>query len=333
MLEARQLTKAFEGKTVVHQVSFEVAQGHTLALLGTSGSGKTTTLKMLNMLIAPTGGSVWLNGQNLLQSPPAQVRRQMGYVIQGVGLFPHYTIAQNIALVPQLLKWPKERIAQRTAQLMDMLDLPMDYLRQRPAALSGGQRQRVGIARALAANPPVVLLDEPLGALDPITRRQIQQEFATLPALKEKTMVMVTHDVFEAFALGNQVALMDQGRLQQIGTAKELLFNPANDFVRAFFNAQRFLLELSVVRLQEVLPFVQGTPANHDQALPVPQDSTLLVALEKVAQTAITGADSLPENTGAVLALTHQGQVQGHLDAQQILPAFYKLKPTLAGAN
>ena len=275
MIAVTEISKRYEGKPVVNQVSFEVKEGQNLILLGTSGSGKTTVLKMLNRLIEPSSGMICLDGQDVRSMPVESLRRNMGYVIQQSGLFPHYTVRENIALVPKLLRWSAADIRRRTDELIQLVGLSAEFLSRYPAELSGGQQQRVGIARALAANPPIILLDEPFGALDPITKQQIVEEFTTLETLKEKTVVMVTHDVFEAITIGDTICLLDQGKVQQIGTPHELLFSPANDFVRSFFDAQRFRLELQIVRLQEVEKVM--TPQERNQAR---VDSTAAVRVQ-----------------------------------------------------
>lgn len=264
MLQVKKLSKKFVNQVAVHEVSFEVQEGEKLILLGTSGSGKSTCLKMINRLIEPTKGEIWLNGQNILHQNPEQLRRGIGYIIQSTGLFPHYTVAQNIGLVPTLLKWPKKDTAQRTQELLEMLRLdPELYLHRYPHELSGGQRQRVGIARALAVNPPLLLMDEPFGALDPITRAQIQKDFQEIESLASKTLVMVTHDVFEAVSLGSKICLLDAGKIQQIGSPYELLFRPKNQFVQDFFQPARFQLELQVVKITDLKPYLsEPTPST-----------------------------------------------------------------------
>lgn len=226
---------------MVDGVSFSVKPGETLVLVGTSGCGKTTTLKMLNRLVEPTGGTVLIAGQDVRQADAPTLRRGIGYVMQEAGLFPHYTVAQNVGAVPRLLGWDPARIQQRTRDLLDLLRLPTDLLTRYPADLSGGQRQRVGLARALAVRPPVLLMDEPFGALDPYTRRHVRRELFGISELQETTVVLVTHDVREALELGDRVALMDAGKIVQIGPPNELTERPVNDFVRDFFN----LIDLS----------------------------------------------------------------------------------------
>lgn len=244
MLQVKNLTKRFNEKVIVDNVSFSVKEGETFVLLGTSGCGKTTTLRMINRLIEPDSGEIWISGKNIKDDVPENLRKHIGYVIQHIGLFPHYTVEQNISIVPKLLHWDKKEISKRVHALMELIDLsPKEYLKCYPHELSGGQKQRVGLARALAANPPLVLLDEPFGALDPNTKRQIHREFITLESLVNKTMVLVTHDVFEAFELGELICLMDKGKIQQIGTQKELLYSPGNSFVKDFFEPNRIFLE------------------------------------------------------------------------------------------
>ncbi|MDZ7723515.1 MAG: ATP-binding cassette domain-containing protein [candidate division KSB1 bacterium] len=244
MIRVSHLSKSFGSLQAVKRLSFDVAEGESLVLLGTSGCGKTTTLKMINRLIEPSDGTVFINDQDIRDQLPETLRRSIGYVIQNIGLFPHYTVEQNVSLVPRLLQWKEPEIRSRTHELLNRVGLPPDsYARRYPDALSGGQQQRVGLARALAADPPLVLLDEPFGALDPITRRDLQNEFKQLETLLHKTMILVSHDVFESFELGDRICLMDQGEIQQIATARDMLFQPANDFVRDFFQANRFQVE------------------------------------------------------------------------------------------
>lgn len=235
MIDVRHLSKTFGNTPAVQDVSFSVQEGENFILLGTSGSGKTTTLKMINRLLEPDAGEVLLNGADTAAIPPAQLRRSMGYVLQHTGLFPHYTVAENIAIVPRLNKWKKETIRQRTTVLLQKLGLSYEqHAHMYPHQLSGGQQQRVGLARALAADPPVLLMDEPFGALDPITRHMIRTDFSELDEFKKKTIIMVTHDVQEAFTLASRVCLMDKGRIVQMGRPEELRERPANEFVRTF---------------------------------------------------------------------------------------------------
>ncbi len=269
MIEVNGLTKTYGLYNAVDQVSFKLERGETLALVGTSGSGKTTTLKLINRLIEPTDGQILLNGEDVWALPPEQMRRKMGYVIQNIGLFPHYTIAQNIAVVPKLLGWASERIEEVSATLMERLKLPWTkFAHKFPHQLSGGQQQRVGIARALAGDPPIILMDEPFGALDPITRKVIRQDFIKMEELSSKTTIIVTHDIEEAFELADRICVLDKGKMQQIGTHKELLFHPANDFIQAFVADKKLDLQLQVISLQDLIDFLPEYP-QQEQALVV----------------------------------------------------------------
>jgi len=252
MIIAEHLSKHFGKTAAVDDISFEVKEGETLVLLGTSGCGKTTTLKMINRLTGPSGGRISVNGKDVLEQNPDQLRRGIGYVLQNNGLFPHYSVAENMAIVPKLLKWDQQKIKQRTQVLLEKLHLPENYLSLYPNELSGGQQQRVGLARALMADPPVLLMDEAFGALDPITRAAIRKEFKNLDELKRKTIVMVTHDVQEAFEMADRICLMDAGKIKQIGTPAELLFKPAGPFVASFLDDQRLQLELKAVSLEDL---------------------------------------------------------------------------------
>jgi osmoprotectant transport system ATP-binding protein len=250
MIEVKNITKTFgahkavEPRKAVDNVSFSVGEGENVVFLGTSGCGKTTLLKMINRLLEPDSGEISIGGRRIREQRPEQLRRSIGYVFQNNGLFPHYTISENIGIVPRLLGWDAPKIAARTDQLMEKLHLPADQFRHAyPHELSGGQQQRVGIARALAANPPVLLMDEPFGALDPITRASVRRDFKQLDELRSTTIVLVTHDVQEAFELADRILLMDKGRVVQQGTPDQLLFEPAGDYARNFFDEQRFQLE------------------------------------------------------------------------------------------
>lgn len=252
MIVTEKISKQFNGVPAVNAISFTVEEGETLVLLGTSGCGKTTTLKMLNRLIEPTSGTIKINGKNILQQQPEVLRRDIGYVLQNHGLFPHYTVEENIAIVPKLLGWQASTISNRITELMSKLQLPASLLKVYPASLSGGQQQRVGLARALAVSPSILLMDEPFGALDPITRAGIRQEFKQLDELKRKTIVLVTHDVEEAFALGDRICLMDKGVIMQIDKPEALLLHPANKYVYDFFDGQRLQLELKSLKLASI---------------------------------------------------------------------------------
>jgi len=293
------LTKRFGAQVVVDDLSFEVAAGETLVLLGPSGCGKTTLLKTLNRLIEPDGGTIELNGRDVRQQAPAALRRGIGYVIQQVGLLPHYTVAQNIGVVPGLLGHPTAATAARTTELLERLHLPAArFAGMLPAQLSGGQAQRVGLARALAADPPVILLDEPFGALDPLTRAAVRRDFRELDELRRKTVVLVTHDVQEAFELADRIMLLNNGRIQQLGPPRELLRQPANDFVRSFFQAERLALEMRVTTLAEVLPFLEPAGPAPAEAPTLPPTASVQ---EAVAALSESGAPSLRVAGAAVV--------------------------------
>jgi osmoprotectant transport system ATP-binding protein len=221
-VEFRQVSLRLQQRWLVDDLNFCLHQGETLVLLGRSGCGKTTTLRLINHLLTPTSGQVFVQGRATQQWHPIQLRRQIGYVIQEVGLFPHFTVAQNVSLVPTLERWPASQIRQRVESLLSLVGLAPDQFSDRyPHQLSGGQRQRVGVARALAADPPLLLMDEPFGALDPITRLELQQEFRHLQQQLGKTVVFVTHDIQEAFKLGSRIGLMQAGKLVELATPED----------------------------------------------------------------------------------------------------------------
>jgi osmoprotectant transport system ATP-binding protein len=233
VIEAAGLTKRYASLVAVDNVSFSVREGELLVLLGSSGSGKTTTLKMVNRLIEPSTGTVTIDGQDIAALEPHVLRRRIGYVFQRVGLFPHMTVAENVAVPLTLLDWDAARIRDRVDTLLDLVELAPSTVRDRmPADLSGGQQQRVGVARALAASPRVMLLDEPFGSLDPLTRDRLQQSFLRIRRQLHLTAIFVTHDMVEALLMGDRIGVMNDGRLVQIGTPSELLHKPADDYVR-----------------------------------------------------------------------------------------------------
>ncbi|WP_419870395.1 ABC transporter ATP-binding protein [Chryseobacterium sp. CT-SW4] len=279
MITVESVSKSFNGKPAVDGISFQAYDRETLVLLGTSGCGKTTTLKMINRLIEADSGLITINGIDIRDRKAEELRRGIGFVMQHSGLFPHYTVQQNIAVVPELLKWEKGRIKQRTGELLDKLHLPEEILLRYPHELSGGQKQRVGIARALIANTPVLLMDEPFGALDNITKSDIHSEFKSLKELKNKTIILVTHDVQEAFELGHRICLMNKGKIIQMGSPKEMLYQPKNDFVTEFFNENKLLLEYKVAKLKDLNPFINLDDANYK--LNLPEDTNVWEALQK----------------------------------------------------
>ncbi|GHB32416.1 ABC transporter ATP-binding protein [Salinicola rhizosphaerae] len=245
MIELKGLTKRYAGKSVVDDISLTLEDGEFGVLIGPSGCGKSTTLKMINRLIPASGGQILLNGDDVADLPVEQLRRRIGYAIQSTGLFPHWDVARNIATVPQLLKWPKSRIDDRVDELMALFHLdPAEFRGKYPHQLSGGQAQRVGVARALAADPEVLLMDEPFGAVDPLTREVLQAEMKRVHQQTGKTIVFVTHDMDEALSLATRIALLNQGRLVQYDRPIELMVEPADDFVREFIGQADLGLKL-----------------------------------------------------------------------------------------
>jgi osmoprotectant transport system ATP-binding protein len=241
MIKLTHVSKSFDGGQThaVKDLSFQVLKGETLVLLGSSGCGKTTTLKMINRLIEPSRGTIEVDGKDIMGRNPVFLRRQIGYVFQGIGLFPHMTVKQNVEIVPRLLGWPERHRHDRMQELLDLVGLPMESFAQRfPDELSGGQQQRVGVARALAADPDYLLMDEPFGALDALTRETLQKELLNLKKQLKKTVVFVTHDLHEALLLGDRIVILHEGRLEQVGSKKEILEAPATPFVRDLFTTR-----------------------------------------------------------------------------------------------
>jgi len=273
MIELVDVVKIYPGtaEPAVNHVSFKVPAGETCVLIGPSGCGKTTTLKMVNRLVEPTSGEIWLDGANILQQDPVQIRRHIGYVIQQIGLFPHMTVRDNIATVPRLLGWKRPRIDARVDELLAMVGMePASYRDRYPRELSGGQQQRVGVARALAADPPVMLMDEPFGAIDPIARDHLQNEFLRLQDRIKKTIIFVTHDIDEALKMGTLIGILRKGgSLAQFDTPAQILASPADPFVAAFVGADRGLKQLSLIRVRDLV--------HREMLLALPTDPVELV--------------------------------------------------------
>jgi osmoprotectant transport system ATP-binding protein len=264
MIEFRQVSKTYPGSDnpVVTDLSFEVLEGEICVLVGPSGCGKTTSMRMVNRLIEITEGEILIDGEPNTAMSATRLRRKIGYAIQQIGLFPHRTIAVNIGTVPHLLGWDRGRIRDRVNELLELVGLSPDEYRDRyPAELSGGQQQRVGVARALAADPPIMLMDEPFGAVDPITRERLQDEFLRIQEDIKKTIIFVTHDIDEAIKMGNKIAILEQGGvLAQYDTPETILANPKSEFVASFVGTDRILKRLSLVRVGDM----QLEPANGD---------------------------------------------------------------------
>jgi osmoprotectant transport system ATP-binding protein len=261
VIKLEKVTKRYGETVAVDGLSLEVAKGEVCVLIGPSGCGKTTTLRMINRLVSPTSGRIFIDGKDTSRVSPEKLRLSIGYAIQSVGLFPHLTVAQNIAVVPQLLHWEKGRVARRIEELLELVGLDAaEYGRKYPAQLSGGEAQRIGVARALAADPPIMLMDEPFGAVDPLTRERLQSQFARIQQGLKKTIVLVTHDLDEAIRLADRIAIMEAGRLVQYDTPETVLSRPANRFVRDFVGADRALKRLSRINVRDYIKPARSIP-------------------------------------------------------------------------
>jgi osmoprotectant transport system ATP-binding protein len=309
------------GFVAVDELSLDIPAGELVVLVGPSGCGKSTILRMVNRLVEPTAGRIVLGEEDVTHADPVQLRRRMGYVIQHVGLFPHQTVRENVATVPRLLGWPRERVAARVQELLELVGLPSQQFAGRyPHELSGGQRQRVGVARALGADPVVLLMDEPFSAVDPIVRARLQEEFLRLQATVGKTILFVTHDVDEAVRLGDRIAVLsDHGHLEQYAPPAQLLAEPANAFVAEFVGADRGIKRLGVTPIPLAL---EPAPAEGlDGAPTVPADATLRDALAVLLQ----------EGAGWVAVVGADGGVRGALTAASIHAALAAAGAAAAG--
>lgn len=314
MIEFDNVTKVYsDGTRAVEGISFQVEKGTTTVLVGPSGCGKTTTMKLVNRLEEPTEGTVYYDGTDNQTLDATDLRRDIGYVIQEVGLFDHMTVHENIATVPQLKGWDRDRIEQRVRELLTLVDLPpSEYEDQYPTALSGGQRQRVGVARALAADPDVLLMDEPFGALDPITREDLQDEFLEIQAEIQTTILFVTHSIDEALKMGDKIAIFNAGEIVQYGTPKEILTQPANEFVENFIGDDRTFKRLRLIQVKDVLDtdtgekdHSSGTSSGSEAVSP---ETTLELALSQMLQ----------ENTDTLAVTDGADQLVGHVTRDQI---------------
>lgn len=254
MIRLKKVTKRYGDTVAVNELSIEINAGEVCVLIGPSGCGKTTTLRMINRLIEPTSGRIFVDGREIRTAKPEQLRRSIGYAIQSVGLFPHMTVAANIAIVPELLHWEKSRISRRIEELLVLVGLnSVEHASKYPNQLSGGEAQRIGVARALAANPPILLMDEPFGAVDPLTRERLQAQFIRIQQELKKTIILVTHDLDEAIRLADRIAIMDSGRLVQYDTPEAILARPANKFVHDFVGTDRALKRLSRISIKGIV--------------------------------------------------------------------------------
>ena len=298
MIEIKDLSKAYPGapRPAVDRLTLTVPEGEVCVLIGPSGCGKTTTMRMINRMIEPDGGSIKVGGRNVLAIDPIALRRSVGYVIKQVGLFPHWSIADNIATVPRLLGWPEARIRTRVDELLALVGMDSGADRDRfPRELSGGQRQRIGVARALAADPPVMLMDEPFGAIDPITRTRLQTEFLKILHDLRKTIVFVTHDIDEAIRMGDRIAILRDGALVQYDTPEALLARPADVFVEEFVGADRALKRLALIATATVVEPARGPlPRIAIAAQSSLRDALSLMFSAGVDALAVTGPGAPP---------------------------------------
>ncbi len=315
----REITKQFPGSQIpaVDAVSFAVPEGSTCMLVGTSGSGKTTLLRMVNRLIEPTSGQILIDNKNILDGDPILLRRSIGYVIQQVGLFPHMNIAENIRVTAEIAGgWTKEQLAARVDELLELVGLPPDQYRSRfPRQLSGGQQQRVGLARALATDPSILLMDEPFGALDAITRARLQDELLNIQRNVRKTILFVSHDLEEAFKLGDEVAVMHDGKLQQLGTPVDLLAHPANDYVRKLVGADSILRQIEYLPVSGALderPEVVSS-AHWGDVPTIASDASLLDAMLKLLETNAPALNAQDKETHNSLGFITLASVNQHI--------------------
>ena len=307
MIRLEGITKRFGAspRPSVDDVTLEMPEGTTTALIGPSGCGKTTTMRMINRMIEPTSGRIFIEGQDVTELDPVLLRRRIGYVIQQIGLFPHMTVADNIATVPKLLGWTRARTDARIDELLALVGLEPERFREMmPHRLSGGQRQRVGVARALAADPPVMLMDEPFGAIDPIARERLQDEFKEILRRVRKTIVMVTHDLDEAMKMGDRVAIMRDGRLIQYATPDEILAAPADPFVETFVGPDRALKRLSLRTVETLLE-----PGSIDGAPVMDRGGSLREALARLIGSGASGVN----------VTAADGSIIGHVTRDAIL--------------
>ncbi|PIK32384.1 glycine/betaine ABC transporter ATP-binding protein [Bacillus siamensis] len=302
MLTLENVSKTYKGgKKAVNSINLNIAKGEFICFIGPSGCGKTTTMKMINRLIEPTEGRILIEGRNIMEQDPVELRRSIGYVIQQIGLFPHMTIQQNITLVPKLLKHPAEERKERARELLKLVDMGPEYLDRYPHELSGGQQQRIGVLRALAAEPPLILMDEPFGALDPITRDSLQEEFKKLQKTLHKTIVFVTHDMDEAIKLADRIVILKAGEIVQAGTPDDILRFPANEFVEEFIGKER-LIQSSSPDIERVEQIMNSAPVT------VTPEKTLSAAIQMMRA----------ERVDSLLVIDEKNVLQGYVDVEMI---------------
>lgn len=284
-IQLRGVTKKYEDRFAINDLSLDIEGGEMLILIGPSGSGKTTTLRTINRLIEPDTGTIHINGKNIMELEQVALRRNIGYVIQNIGLFPHMTIGENIGLVAKLEGWSKAKIDERVRFLLDFVSLPSEmFMNRYPHQLSGGQQQRVGLARALVMDPPLLLMDEPFGALDPILRKQLQEEFCSIRKKLGKTIIFVTHDIEEAFRLADRIGIMDDAKLVQIGTAEELIFHPVNEMVASIVDTGKKFKHLDTLRINEMTSPLEN---KYVHSADMPVSDTIKSMLKKDIELAV----------------------------------------------
>ncbi|MCZ4247962.1 betaine/proline/choline family ABC transporter ATP-binding protein [Bacillus amyloliquefaciens] len=302
MLTLENVSKTYKGgKKAVNSINLNIAKGEFICFIGPSGCGKTTTMKMINRLIEPSEGRILIEGRNIMEQDPVELRRSIGYVIQQIGLFPHMTIQQNITLVPKLLKHPADKRKERARELLKLVDMGPEYLDRYPHELSGGQQQRIGVLRALAAEPPLILMDEPFGALDPITRDSLQEEFKKLQKTLHKTIVFVTHDMDEAIKLADRIVILKAGEIVQAGTPDEILRFPANEFVEEFIGKER-LIQSSSPDIERVEQIMNPDPVT------ITPEKTLSAAIQLMRA----------ERVDSLLVIDEKNVLQGYVDVEMI---------------
>jgi len=310
MIEIRNVTKRYGSATVVDDVSIDVEKGSITVIVGTSGSGKSTLMRMINRLVPITKGQIFVGGQNVMDVPATELRRKIGYAIQGHGLFPHRTVAQNIATVPELLGWDADRTARRVTELLGLFNLdPASFAEKYPHQLSGGQQQRVGVARALAAEPELLLMDEPFGALDPVIRGKAQDDLLAIQKQFGTTVVLVTHDMDEAFHLGNQIAVMSGGKMLQCSTPEKILTEPADPFVQQLTGtSDRALKLMSLTPLKDSMqPAKPGLPYSLAQSLNL-RDALAEMIWQGVDEAAVQDANKAPVGSISMERLLELGR-------------------------
>ncbi|MFV0379540.1 MAG: ABC transporter ATP-binding protein [Anaerorhabdus sp.] len=294
MIKFENISKKFKNTTVISKMNLEIKDGELVVLIGKSGCGKTTTLKMINRLVKPTSGKLIINGEDILKKDLIKLRRKMGYVIQQTGLFPHMTIKENIELIPKLEKKNKDQITAKTIELMDMVGLDESFLSRYPSELSGGQQQRIGVARAFALDPEIILMDEPFSALDPLTRESLQEELTDLQTKLKKTIVFVTHDMDEAIRIADRICIMDKGKIVQYDTPENILKNPASEFVSEFVGRKRIWNSPEYIRAEDIM--IENPSTCHDTI-------SLFRAMEKMKALKVDSLMVVEPRTNKLLGL------------------------------